>query len=207
MLYYGATNCILGTNAICIGIYITPTLPLPLLSLPLCIVPNGIARSIGRIPCQLSATWRRLSKINEWNSGKTPACLNNMETERDWVILEWREKVVKCVPNTCNSRSQRRLPYIVTHVCWMGIYLLSIYSMPVVLQFRLRINHGIVHIFFSPHGATRKIQGFETHICVTKKWDLFFHDAYMRHYANSRLICTLHHAITLHTYQFLHINW
>ena len=54
------------------------------------------------------------------------------------------------------------------------------------------VSHELTHlglILFcrSPPGHIREIEGFATHICVTREMRAVFHDAYMRHQAKMSL--------------------
>ena len=42
---------------------------------------------------------------------------------------------------------------------------------------------GLTLFYESPPGAIREIEGFATHICVTREMGAVLHDAYMRHQA------------------------
>ena len=47
----------------------------------------------------------------------------------------------------------------------------------------IKTHLGLTLFSGSPPGALREIEGFATHICVTREMGAVFHDAYMRHQA------------------------
>ena len=122
-----------------------------------------------------------------WRPLATGYCCLTMPSSRDAVLVtRYLEPFIsKCLNAVKIILTQYHESAMTLWNCWIVVRLFLIPTIGGISYKRRQwLTHlGLTLFYRSPSGPIREIEGFVTHICVTREMRAVFRDAYMRHQA------------------------